>query len=401
MAVATYERQVINERCRLGERVALKSGRYCKTPPKGYSMGRLNGKACIVPNADAPLVKALFEDYATGQYTQAELIKKHRYKGLPLSKSVLSRMLDNVLYMGYIDLKKHNIEPYTLIKGLHTPIISEDLFYKVQAIKSGKNRMVKKVRPKNEKFPLSSFMLCPLCGAAVYGCTSNNGSSKRVRRYYDNYKCSCNCLGQSYKAEVVHEALLKELAKIKPSEEVLLLFKEILLDTYKEAVKDIEEIKKNIDKQIAEIEQKKILLVDTYIGGKVRIGEDVFENLSNKFDMELFTLKVERAKYNDQDEDLDKYLSFGISLLSNLDFYYKRSTIDTKVKLLGSYFTEKLIFENGKFRTLPFNEVISLISKYTRDLQGLKKESERPFFKTSHSVLGADIPYNYVFNVNH
>lgn len=386
---ASQERRGIDERCRLGERTALRGGRYFRRAPKGYVNQDLpNGKPCIAPGPDASLVKQLFEDYSTGQYAQADLIKRYKYKGLTLSKSALSRMLSNVLYMGYIDLKEANIEPYTLIKGLHTPIISEELFYKAQAIKSGKNRMVKKVRPKNEKFPLSGFILCPVCGSPVYGSTSNNGSKKKVRRYYNNYKCSCNCPAQSYKAETVHEILLKELAKIKPSEEVLILFKAILLDTYKEAVKDIEGVKKGIDRQIAEIEKNKMKLVEKFIEDK--IAEEQYKMLLNKYESEYSILKIEKAKYGSHNEDLEKYLSFGISLLANLDIYYNRSSIDTKVKLLGSYFTEKLVFENGKFRTLPFNEIIRLISKYTKDLRSLKKESGRSFLKTSHSVLGAE-----------
>lgn len=390
MAVATYERDVINERCRLGEKAALKSGRYIKTPPSGYSRGKMsNGKAYIIPNEKAPLIKSLFKDYATGLYAQADLRKKYKHKGLSLSKSSLSRLLDNILYVGLIDLKRFNIEPYTVIKGLHTPIISEELFYKVQAVKKGKNRMVKTVRPKNDKFPLSGFMLCPVCGNPVYGSTSNNGSKKKIRRFYNNYKCSCNCPEQSYKAETVHDILLNELARIKPSEEVLILFKAILLDTYKEAVRDVDAIRGRIDKQISEIEANQLSLVEKYIEGKVE--ETMHKKLHDKYDSDLLSLKTERTKYGSQNEDLDKYLSFGINLLSNLDTYYKRSMIDTKVKLLGSYFTEKLIFEKGKFRTLPFNEVIRLISKYTNNLRGVKKESGRSFLKTSHSVLGAEI----------
>ena len=160
-------------------------------------------------------------------------------------------------------------------------------------------------------------------------------------------------------------------------------------NVYKEAVKDIEGVKKGIDRQIAEIEKNKMKLVEKFIEDK--IAEEQYKMLLNKYESEYSILKIEKAKYCSHNEDLEKYLSFGISLLANLDIYYNRSSIDTKVKLLGSYFTEKLVFENGKFRTLPFNEIIRLISKYTKDLRSLKKESGRSFLKTSHSVLGSGV----------
>lgn len=59
--------------------------------------------------------------------------------------------------------------------------------------------------------------------------------------------------------------------------------------------------------------------------------------------------------------------------------------------IVGSYFTEKLVFENGKFRTLPFNEIILLITKYTNDLEEVVKEERKSFSKTSHDVLSAGI----------
>ena len=45
-AISTYERALILERSRIGTNHALRSGRYIKTPPQGYFMGKLsNGKA--------------------------------------------------------------------------------------------------------------------------------------------------------------------------------------------------------------------------------------------------------------------------------------------------------------------------------------------------------------------
>ena len=193
----------------------------------GYSRGGIyNGKKTIIPNEKAPLIKQLFEEYATGLYSQKELIQRFKPKGLNLSKSNLSVLLDNILYAGFIDLKKHKIEPFTLIKGVHKPIISEKLFYKVQKIKTGRNRMVKKVRPKNEKFPLSAFMLCSCCGKPMYGATSNNGKNKKIHRYYDYYGCKNRCKNQSFDAKLVHSEFQKELSAIKPSKGIVALFKQ-------------------------------------------------------------------------------------------------------------------------------------------------------------------------------
>ena len=376
---ATYERRLINERTRLGERQALKSGRYIKTPPSGYCMGKINGKACIVPNQKAPLIKQLFEDYATGLYPQSDLIRKYNCKGLNLSKSSISRTLENILYAGFIDLKKFNIEPYTQIKGQHQPIISEELFYQSQAIKTGKNRMQKKVRPKNADFPLSAFMICPICGSPIYGSTSNNGKAKKITREYSFYRCSKNCQGQSYKPELIHKALLKELHSTKPSPEIAELFKRILIDEYKEHQQANITTQKEIEMKLRGIENKQLNLTELRIEGKVQ--EDIYEKLFEKMKTEQRDLQIQKSKYGEYEKDLDKYVSFGLTLLSNMDVFYDKSPINTKIQLLGSYFTQKLIFENGKFRTLPFNDTIKLIYNYNKELRQSKNKAGSLFLE--------------------
>ena len=43
-------------------------------------------------------------------------------------------------------------------------------------------------------------------------------------------------------------------------------------------------------------------------------------------------------------------------------------------KLLGSIFTEKLVFEDGKYRTTGLNEAVALIGLFQKDLQNKKAE---------------------------
>ncbi len=390
MAVATYERDVINERARLGENQAMRTGRYIKTPPSGYSRGKLsNGKKGIVINEKAPLIKALFEDYTTGLYSQIELVKKYRHNGLSISKSSISRILETDIYTGFINLKKHKISPYTLIKGLHQPIISEELFYKAQEIKNGKNRMIKTIRPKNSNFPLSGFMNCSCCGKAMYGSTSNNGKSKKITREYSFYRCSDNCKKQSYKPELVHDELLKSFSKVKASKGVAKLYETILIDEYENYLSQHKGILLSVENKIQETENNQLSLVEKYATGKIQ--EEFFDKLMYKMTSELTDLKIEKSKYSNYEDDLTNYVSFGLSILTNLDVFYVNATIDIKIQLLGSYFTEKLVFDKNKFRTLPFNEIILLLCKYNKDFGGLKKEMGVSFTTNSHSVLGTGL----------
>jgi hypothetical protein len=69
-----------------------------------------------------------------------------------------------------------------------------------------------------------------------------------------------------------------------------------------------------------------------------------------------------------------KYCRYGMSLLSNLDFHYQQATPYVRKKLLGSIFTGKLIFQNGKYRTTGLNEAVALIGQFQQEFGHKKAE---------------------------
>ena len=395
MIFAEYERATFSERKRLGERTAMRSGRYIFGAPKGYTKAKLQnvseryrGKKGLIKNSDAPFIKNIFEDYAKGIYTQVELVDRYKNKGFKTSKSAISRILENPIYTGFIDLKRYNIEPYNLIKGIHEPIISEELFYKVQDLKNGRNRMIKKTRPKNPEFPLSAKLSCTNCGSPIYGSKGNNGKKKKVTRDYGYYRCSKNC-GEAYISKVVNDELIKVLRKVKPSPNVAKLFQEILTEYYRKNIVETEQIKVKIEKLIASKNTERINLTKKYATGK--IPDDLYEITLNSISVELKNLKIESSKLESTKEGLDKYLSFGLNLIMNSDTVFKNAPVDVQVQLLGSYFTDKLIFDGKKFRTLPFNETISLICRYNKDFKRLQKNTGEDFSINSRIVQKAGL----------
>ena len=324
------ENSKIRERTIAGTRQCLKEGRYVSKQPIGYVSGRdSQNKTLMQPDKVlAPLIKSLFEDYASGTYTQKELIEKYRHTELKLAKSNLSKMLENPLYMGMVRVPAYKNEPEILVEGLHTPIITKDLFYIIQSIKKGKNRTKKKTRGKNKDFPLSALIVCPNCGSPMYGSTSNNGNAKKKKRYYNNYRCPSNCQGQSYKAEIVHKELSAEFAKIRPSKGIVALFNNIIKDELKKTQIDATATLKVIDSKIHEEEKNLQAVTKKYALDK--IPEDVYLQITSSCNSELIDLKAERAKYTGIDKEIDKYLAFGTHLISNLDVYFEKSCAKKK-----------------------------------------------------------------------
>lgn len=395
MSFAEYERLVIYERTRLGERRAMRSGRYIFGAPKGYKRGKLLnvhedyiGKKGIIPNEDAKFIKGIFEDYVKGIYTQSQLVERYKLKGFETSKSAISRILCNPIYAGLIDLKRYNIEPLDIRKGLHEPIISEEIFYKAQDLKNGRNRMIKKTRPKNPEFPLSAMLSCVNCGSTIYGSRGNNGNNKKVTRDYGYYRCSKNC-GESYESKVVNDEFVNILGTVKPSPNIITLFQEILIKQYQESIIASEKIRKSIERKVSLKNKERINLTKKYATGA--IPDDLYLETLNVINDELNELKIESSRCLGAKEGLDNYLSFGLNLIMNLDKVFVDAPVEVQVKLLGSYFTDKLVFDGKKFRTLPFNETISLMCRYSKGFNGLKKKTGDDFSINSRVVLKAGL----------
>ena len=77
---------------------------------------------------------------ATGQHTKEQLLKRvwtwglTNRRGKPLTSQAIAMLLLNQLYAGIVDVPEYGV---CAKRGDFEPLISEDLFYRVQAIRSG------------------------------------------------------------------------------------------------------------------------------------------------------------------------------------------------------------------------------------------------------------------------
>lgn len=115
----------------------LKQGLYPFRAPLGY-LDNGGGKAKTIDPVRGPLVRELFELYATENYSQWSLYKEAKAMGLrnhsdrPLSKTGIEQILRNPFYVGVIKIKTTN-QSY---QGIHEPLIPVSLFDRATAIRT-------------------------------------------------------------------------------------------------------------------------------------------------------------------------------------------------------------------------------------------------------------------------
>jgi hypothetical protein len=106
-------------------------------------------------------------------------------------------------------------------------------------------------------------------------------------------------------------------------------------------------------KSLSELEIKLLKVDEMYINGELE--KDSYQRVKTSAKDEIQRLQAQISRLKSTDTNFMKYCSYGMSLLGNLDFHYQQSSPHVRKKLLGSIFTGKLVFEEGKYRTTGIN----------------------------------------------
>lgn len=234
-----------------------KQGWWQGSPPPGYDIKKIKisvdkYRSTLVRNGHANTVLSLYEDYATGQYTKADIKRMAKEKGLKnvqggwLNDTSIDRLLSQPAYAGYVCNKHTNWEMFDG-KHITEAIISPDLFDKVQRVLAQQSKRANKKDKRkigiNPEYPFAKWLMCPNCHNNYRGSAPRSGNGA----HFGRYGCSSKeCVGKvkSMKADILHAHFADMLGDITPTEGVLKLYKEIL---DRQAIKQLGNINKRLD----------------------------------------------------------------------------------------------------------------------------------------------------------
>ena len=204
---------------RTGLREKARQGHLVGSLPWGYVRDDESGVAVPDPER-APLVRELFERYASGQESDRSLAAwlnakgARSAKGRSFSKDTVREILLNSVYCGYVSGLRSKDRS---VRGLHDPIVSEELFDRVQDVRTWRARVVKP-GPPSEDYLLRKLLHCERCGARMHG---TRGSRPPVRRYLcSTRRHGDGCDQPITRAEPLEEQLADWIIDFKPDEEL-------------------------------------------------------------------------------------------------------------------------------------------------------------------------------------
>ncbi len=151
-------------------------GEWFAYAPFGYLNTRdERGRGLVIPDpVRAPLIKKLFEEYATGSYTIGELVIKAKERGLrakagqPIAKSVIHRLIQNPFYYGEMRFKGD------ILPHCHEPLITKETFKACEAVRMRWNK--KPFQYRGKEFLFRGILKCAITGRVIT-------ASTRVKKY--------------------------------------------------------------------------------------------------------------------------------------------------------------------------------------------------------------------------
>lgn len=143
-------------------------------------------------------------------------------------------------------MPKYKDEEEYLADDQHEALISEALFYKVQAILDGRKNYATSVEAPNQ-LPFRGFLDCPKCTRKLTG----SGSRSRNGELHYYYHCQSSC-GTRFKADEVNEYLMKQLKKLSIMKGNVEFYTAIILKAYADAKGTEKDARQSILNEIRE-----------------------------------------------------------------------------------------------------------------------------------------------------
>jgi site-specific DNA recombinase len=349
-----------------GMRRAMMSGRWVNRAPVGYKNKRDEEKrAILVPDEKAKHIRKAFELMAQGIYCMEEVrIILQREDGFQCSKNNFPYILQNPLYAGRIFIPAHEEEPAQLVPAIHEPLISEDIFQLVQDIITGRRKPAASFT-RREEFPLRGYLICSKCTRKLTGSASRGRTGTR----YHYYHCDKGCKVR-FPASALNQAFEKLLQDLQFDIEVKELYREILKDLYKD---ERQERKKTIDRLQADIDKNRQMIAktqDLLAGGQISLA--AYQEMNERYQSAITEASRRNAEL-ERSGSLARVFDSTFNIVSNLQLFFQRASLEIKQMIIVSIFPGKLSFDGFTISKQGMNEVVQLLCGIGAAYEGNEK----------------------------
>ncbi len=335
----------------------VKNGEWVSKAPLGYSHIKKNGadKANIVLDADRfMLVRRMFVEYSTGNYSIREMTKRLKdwglrsLKGKIINQSTINQMLKNKFYIGVATLKGKEY-PH-----IYERLVDDAVFYKCQAVMATHSQKPQQstIRP----FIFRGLLTCSDCGCMY---SSDIKKGKYIYLRPTKKKGSCETC-HSLREEVILEQVQSLFDSIKFPPTLLEEIQNYLKDTHKQKNEYRDNRINSLIKEDAKIREKLDSVLDLRIDKS--ITQDKYDEKVYEFKNRQDEIAIELGALKEGDNNFHNSITGLIALLNRASELFRSSDIDQKRRLMSFLFTNleisgsKLVYDLKK----PFDVLAKL-----------------------------------------
>jgi hypothetical protein len=321
---AQFDNDVRSERTRAGMRAALELGRWTFPAPLGYlNAPKWSGKSLVPDPERAPLVRQMFEDFASGRFTKQEVLARvterglRTRRGLVVSPQSFGQMLRCTVYIGRIESREFGVST----RGDFEPLISEQAFYRAQAVSNGRVHVTAPRERNHPDFPLRNFVRCETCGRPLTG-----SWSKGRNGHYAYYHCQRQCRAVNVSKAKLEGLFVDELA-LQPTPGYMRLVKDRILHVWEQRRAEANDRTEEQQRRVSAIQQKMDKLDEAFLYSEA-IDITTYGRQRDKLREEQTLAKIDHHAEAVDELDVEGILAFAERILPRASDLWVQASLD-------------------------------------------------------------------------
>ena len=351
----------MNRNVRRSQKHNREAGLWQGLAPIGYLNAKDERKRAtlILDPERSPIIKQIFEEYATGDHSIQSVWKSALDKGFtskepnynprsknfgkrcPVSKNKIHDILTNPFYYGCMYVADEEIDEktkkpiktfYKKIQHVYEPIISKELFDKVQAILKSKNKenFCKEQKYAGIPFSLRGLIKCEC------GCMMTPERHKKKGNIYTYLRCphrNKDCKQYLVPEETILNQLNQEIfQKIRISPTMRELLKTSIIQSLEDEKKINANVRKKITDEIFMVDSRLERLWESYLDRV--IDKPKYESEKEKYLTQKRELVEKANKYTDITKELKENVEKAINFVADVSNLMEVASPDDKNMLL-------------------------------------------------------------------
>lgn len=355
---SNYDNRLRKQKCSDGLRDALLRGQACSSIPFGYEKGIVNGEPVRVITDKGRILKNAFIWKAEEGLTNEKIADRLAQHGLIVKRQHLSTIFRNPYYCG---LLVHSLLEGKIVKGNHEPLISVELFKRVNRILD-KSPQGWKHKCAHNELPLKGLLKCPKCDRIVTGYIA-----KKKQLWY--YKCRNKGCKVNISANRVNETFIGVLNSFELKPAYQALFEELLTRELGAEVTTAQNQVKTLNIRLAELKEQRENLEYRYALGKVE--EPIFRKYDTILATDIRSAAMELEKVKEKSSNLKNDAKNALQFATKLSNSWLSSEYFKKQQLQKLIFPRGIVYskENHTVRTEKINDMFLWIARYQQNTE--------------------------------